>query len=147
MTQKVILTLQGLQTDQGGEDTGQIETVAEGDYYKKNGKHYVIYEEAMEDSVDTTKNRLKFNEDSIELSRRGSIAAHMVFQENKKNLTNYSTPFGQIHMGIDTKKIQVTEREERINVEVDYALEIDDQFLSDCHMKINILSKETTAFP
>ena len=70
----------------------------------------------------------------------------MVFQENKKNLTNYNTPFGQILVGIDTKKIQVEEHEDNIVVDVDYALDINYEFLSDCHIRINICSKENSSF-
>ena len=138
MTQEVLLTLHGLQTNQGGEDAGQIETVANGDYYKKNDKHYVIYEEITEGFEQPTRNRLKFSEDMVELSRSGPINAHMVFQENKKNLTNYKTPFGQILMGINTKKIQIQEQENHITVEVEYSLDVSGEFLSDCHMKIDI---------
>ena len=141
MTQEVLLTLQGLQTDQGGEDAGQIKTVVSGDYYKKNGKHYVIYEEATEGFEQPTRNRLKFSEDMVELSRSGAINVHMVFQENKKNLTSYNTPFGQILMGIDTKKIQIQEQENHITVEVEYSLDVNNEFLSDCHTKIDIIPR------
>lgn len=44
MTQEVLLTLKGLQFDQREEDSDKIEMVVVGDYYKRNGKHYVIYE-------------------------------------------------------------------------------------------------------
>ena len=64
----------------------------------------------------------------------------MVFEENKKNLTGYGTPFGQILMGIATKKIELTQQEDRITVEVDYALDANDAFVSDCHMVIEIRS-------
>ncbi len=44
MTKEVLLTLQGLQFDQREENADKIEMVMVGDYYKKNDKHYVIYE-------------------------------------------------------------------------------------------------------
>lgn len=146
MTQEVLLTLQGLQFDQREEDADKLEMVTVGDYYKRNGKHYVVYEEITEGFTQPTKNRLKFSEHMLELSRNGLVNVHMVFQENKKNLTNYNTPFGQILIGIDTKKIRVEEREENIVVEVDYALDINYEFLSDCHIKIDICSKENSSF-
>lgn len=146
MTQEVLLTLQGLQFDQREEDADKIEMVTVGDYYKKNGKHYVIYEEVTEGFAQTTKNRLKFSEDMLELSRNGLVNMHMVFQENKKNLTNYNTPFGQILIGIDTKKIQIKEQKDNIVVDVDYSLDVNYEFLSDCHIKISICSKEKAAF-
>ena len=138
MTQKVVLTLQGMQTNQGEEDAGHIETVVSGDYYKKNDRHYVIYEEVTEGFEQPIRNRLKFRGDMVELTRSGPIDVHMVFQENKKNLTNYNTPFGQILMGIDTKKIQIQVQENHITVEVEYSLDVGGEFLSDCHMKMDI---------
>lgn len=144
MTHEVLLTLQGLQFDQREEDADKIETVTVGDYYKKNGKHYVIYDEITEGFEQPTKNRLKFGGNMLELSRHGLINMHMVFQENKKNLTNYNTPFGQILIGIDTRKIRITEREDNIVVDVDYSLDVNYEFLSDCHIRIDILSKDSS---
>lgn len=146
MTREVLLTLQGLQFDQREVDADKIEMVTVGDYYKKNGKHYVVYEEVTEGFEQPTKNRMKISENMLELSRNGLINMHMVFQENKKNLTNYNTPFGQILIGIDTKKIQIKEQEDNIVVDVDYSLDINYEFLSDCHIKIKICSKENSSF-
>ena len=146
MTQEVLLTLQGLQFDQREEDADKVEMVTVGDYYKRNGKHYVVYEEITEGFNQPTKNRLKFSEHMLELSRNGLVNVHMVFQEDKKNLTNYNTPFGQLLIGIDTKKIRLEELEDNITVEVDYSLDVNYEFLSDCHIKINICSKENSSF-
>jgi uncharacterized beta-barrel protein YwiB (DUF1934 family) len=146
MTKEVLLTMQGLQFDQNVENAEQIETVTVGDYYKKNDKHYVIYDEMTEGFTQSTKNRLKFSEGILELSRNGLVNVHMVFQENKKNMTNYNTPFGQILIGIDTKKILIAEQEDDIVVEVDYALDVNYEFLTDCHIKIHICSKENSSF-
>ncbi len=142
MTQEVLLTLQGLQFDQREEDADKIETVTAGSYYKRNGKHYVVYEEITEGFEQPTRNRLKFGDNVLELSRHGLINMHMVFQENKKNLTNYSTPFGQILIGIDTRKVKISEQEDNIVVDVDYSLDVNYEYLSDCHIRIDILSKE-----
>ncbi|MCD7724615.1 MAG: DUF1934 domain-containing protein [Clostridiales bacterium] len=146
MMKEVLLTMQGLQFDQRLENADKIETVTVGDYYKKNNKHYVIYEEVTEGFTQATKNRLKFSEGILELTRNGLVNVHMVFQENKKNMTSYNTPFGQILIGIDTRKIQIEEKEEDIVVEVDYALDVNYEFLSDCHIKIHICSKENSSF-
>lgn len=146
MMQEVLLTLQGLQFDQREEDADKLEMVTVGDYYKRNDKHYVIYEEAAEGFVQPTKNRLKFSGHMLELTRSGLVNVHMVFQENKKNLTNYNTPFGQILIGIDTKKIQLEEQTDHIIVDVDYSLDVNYEFLSDCHIKIDICSKENSSF-
>lgn len=146
MTKEVLLTLQGLQFDQREEDSDKIEMVTVGDYFKKNDRHYVVYEEVTEGFEQPTKNRLKFSDHMVELTRNGLVNVHMVFQENKKNMSNYHTPFGQILVGIDTKRINIEESEDNIVVDVDYALDINYEFLSDCHIKIDIRSKENSGF-
>lgn len=146
MTKEVLLTLQGLQFDQREEDSDKIEMVTVGDYFKKNDRHYVVYEEVTEGFEQPTKNRLKFSNHMVELTRNGLVNVHMVFQENKKNMSNYNTPFGQILVGIDTKRINIEESEDYIVVDVDYALDINYEFLSDCHIKIDIRSKENSGF-
>lgn len=140
MTKEVVVTLRGLQSgpDSGGDS--QIETVLRGDYYRRNDKHYVLCEETVEGIAQRVKSRLKFDAETVEVTRDGAVSAHMVFQENKKNLTAYQTPFGQILMGINTRKIRLTQCGERIVVEVDYTLEADGAFLSDCHMVMDIRS-------
>lgn len=146
MTKEVLLTLQGLQFDQREVDSDKIEMVTVGDYFKKNDRHYVVYEEITEGFEQPTKNRLKFSDHMVELTRNGLVNVHMVFQENKKNMSNYNTPFGQILVGIDTKRISIDEKEDNIVVDVDYALDINYEFLSDCHIKIDIRSKENSGF-
>lgn len=146
MTKEVLLTLSGLQFDQQEEEPGRVETVTVGDYYKRNDRHYVIYEEITEGFTQSTKNRLKFSEHMVELTRNGLVNVHMVFQENKKNLTSYNTPYGPVLIGIDTKKIEIDEDEDKICVDVDYALDVNYAFLADCHIKITVCSKENSSF-
>ena len=55
----------------------------------------------------------------------------MVFEENKKNMTNYLTPYGGILIGLDTSKVSFTESEKEIRVNVDYALEVNYEYLAD----------------
>ena len=146
MTKDVLVTISGLQVIEQESGVEPVEIITAGDYYKKNDKHYVIYEEITEGFGQATKNRLKFSEHMLELSRSGLVNVHMIFQENKKNLTNYNTPFGQIIVGIDTKKIRIEEKPDNIIVDVDYALDINYEFLSDCHITVNIASKQSGRF-
>ena len=48
MNKEVIINISGLQLDAGTEEP--IELMTTGDYYLKNGKHYVIYDELTDDS-------------------------------------------------------------------------------------------------
>lgn len=140
MTKDVLLAIKGLQFDGSEEDT-EIETVTSAEYYKKNNSHYVIYEEAFEGFEGTTKNVIKFKNNSLDLTKKGLVNVHMIFEENKKNMTNYSTPYGDILIGIDARKIRMKEEEAKIHVDVEYALEINYEHLADCHISIGIQAK------
>lgn len=141
MTKDVLISLRGLQFDQSETDTEKIETITAGTYYEKNGKYYVLYDEVMEGFTETTKNKIKFGEHFLELSRSGLVNVHMLFEENKKNMTSYQTPYGNILIGIDTKKIHITQEPDRMLVNVDYALDINYEYLADCQIVMEVRSK------
>ncbi|MCI8945504.1 MAG: DUF1934 domain-containing protein [Lachnospiraceae bacterium] len=141
MTKDVLLFIKGLQFESGN-DAGDLETVTAAEYYKKNNHHYVIYEEAMEGFRDTTKNIIKWNGETLDLTKRGLINVHMIFEEKKKNVTDYKTPFGSILIGIDTRQISVEEAEEQIRVNVDYALEINYEHLADCQITMDVRARD-----
>jgi len=146
MTKDVLLSIKGLQF-QGENDGNDLETITAAEYFKRNDNHYVIYEEATEGFHDMTKNIIKWNGQTLDLTKKGLINVHMIFEEKKKNMTDYRTPFGSILIGIDTRQIQVEEREEQIHVNVDYALEINYEHLADCKISMDVWAKERPELP
>lgn len=140
MTKEVVVSLKGLQLVQD-EQSEAIEVIAPGEYYIRNGKHYVLYDEVMEDSSSVCKNMLKFNDSCLEFIRKGEVNVHMIFETGKKNLTYYYTPFGNLQMGIDTTFIDIKESEDEIFVEVKYALDVNCEYVGDCHISISVKKK------
>ena len=63
-------------------------------------------------------------------------------QYYKKNMTNYLTPYGGILIGLDTSKVSFTESEKEIRVNVDYALEVNYEYLADCKIEMYIRPKD-----
>lgn len=141
MTKEVLLAIKGLQFD-GSEENTEIETLISAEYYKRNDSHYVMFEEAHEGFEETSKNLIKFKENSLDLTKKGLVNVHMVFEENKKSITNYSTPYGDIMIGIDARKINMREEEEQISVDVDYALEMNYEHMADCHISILLQARK-----
>ena len=134
MTKDIIITVRGLQT---AED-GAIETVSPGAYYFKNGKHYIFYEEVMEGVQEKTKNTIKLSDGCMELTKKGSYSIHMLFEKDRKIVTYYNTPFGNLAMGIHAYRVDVKETDDQIGIEVEYALDINHEHLSDCRINIRI---------
>ena len=96
----------------------------------------------MEGCEEPTKNIIKFRERELNLTKRGLVNVYMVFEENKKNMTNYLTPYGGILIGLDTSKVSFTESEKEIRVDVDYALEVNYEYLADCKIEMYIRPKD-----
>lgn len=145
MTKEVMVTISGLQFD-GTVDAEALEVINFGDYYKKDDKHYILYEEFVEGFTRTNQNVIKFREDILDITKKGVTNVHMIFEKNKKNMTYYETPFGNLLVGINAKNVNVRETEESIDVEVDYALEINYEHLADCFIKLNIKSRDSRDF-
>ena len=123
-----------------------MEVITAGDYYKKNNKHYVIYDELVEGFEGVTKNVIKVHEDCVDITKKGIMNVHMVFEKNKKNITCYETPFGNMMLGINASDIQITEEEDAISVDVKYALELNYEHLADCSIRMAIQSREGGKF-
>ena len=145
MTKDVLLSIKGLQFA-NEQDTEPVEVITSGDYYKRNGKHYILYDEVMEGFDGVTKNIIKLKEDCLDVTKKGVTNVHMMFEKNKKNITYYNTPFGSIMIGIDAKDIKIEEKEESILVNVSYGLEVNYEHMADCNIVMNIQSKESGEF-
>lgn len=142
MTKEVLLAITGMQFDLTAEESN-IQTITAAEYYERNNSRYVLFEETDEDSGQKTKGMLKFKDNLLEVTKSGFVNVHMIFEENKKSLTNYATLFGDILIGIDTRKITLTEEEHKICLDVEYALEANYEFLADCKINIEISERES----
>ena len=123
-----------------------MEVITTGDYYKKNGKHYVLYDEVMEGFEGSTHNIIKITDDYLDITKKGVSNVHMIFEKNKKNVSYYYTPFGSILIGIDAKSVDINETDENIDIQVKYNLEVNYEHLADCSITMNIKSKEAKDF-
>ncbi len=136
MTRDVVISISGAQFSEG--DQEDVELITTGDYFLKNGKHYIIYDEIEEDGQDVIRNTIRVLPDSIDIIKKGNVSAHMVFERNKKNLACYMTPFGELMVGIDTSDIRVEEEEQLLRVNVDYSLDINYEHVSDCSITVSV---------
>lgn len=145
MTKDVIVTICGLQN--GPETDGEpIEMIVAGEYFYKNKKHYILYDEVMEGESQITKNRIKVSNGQMELVKSGAVNVHMTFEEHVKHVSNYATPYGTLAMGIDTKQVVMKETEHELDIFAEYAMEMNYEFVADCNISINVKSKGIKPF-
>ena len=96
MTKDVLISLCTVQSNPGETQENRTQTLISGNYYEKNDRHYILYNEVMEGFSKAVKTKVKFSENMLEIIRNGPIGVHMLFEENKKNVTSYNTPYGSI---------------------------------------------------
>ena len=139
MTKDVLISVKGLQFESGSDEA--VEMIAPGEYYFRNGKHYARYEEVMEGAEgdhDISMNTVKISKDQVEIMKKGGSNVHMVFAVDQKNVTYYTTPFGQLQIGIFTNYINVEEKEDVIEVKLKYDLEINHTQIAECMVTIRV---------
>ncbi len=124
--------------DNGDGDTGTIRTTSVGQYFEKGESRYLIYEEELEGFDKTVHNRIKYKPGYVELVKSGLISSRMVFEQGKTIMTSYSSPYGEIPMGVNTKSIFITEWQDMIRIEVEYSLEVDEKEMSKSKITIKI---------
>ena len=141
MNREVELVLSGLHDTEGTSDKNAVETAQTAQYFKRNDSHYLLYEEDMEGFDGTCKSRIKFRDNLLELTRQGAVEMHMIFEENKRHMIPYNTPYGQLMLGIETGRVLVEEQEDQIHVTVEYTLDHEGEPLSESCLKIHIREK------
>lgn len=136
MVKDVLVSISGMQIADG--ENSDVEMITAGNYYLKNGKHYIIFDESVEGMTGKIRNTIKITQDKLEIIKRGLTNVHMVFQSGKKTQTSYVTPFGEMVVGLDTGRVEVEEEENNIRVNIDYSLDINYSLLSACRISVDI---------
>lgn len=136
MKKEVLITITGIQNEYERENP--IRQLVPGEYYFRNGKHFLVYEEVIEDDGNFENNRcmMKISPDCVEISKRGGTTVQMKFILHKKTLTSYPSPFGIIMTGFDTHSIRINQYEDRLELFLGYELEMNGSFISDCEISV-----------
>lgn len=146
MEKEVLIHVKGLHMMDTPEGDEPIEIVVPGEYYFRNGSHYLRYEEVMEDFAEPTINYIKISPKGMEVRKKGVVNVHMVFEQGKKNMTYYTTPYGTIEMGIAATNLDLKENDGGLNMKVDYALDMNQEHVADCYLAIKAQPKNCKDF-
>ena len=128
-TRNVWLSIVGTATgaqdpvDQG--DTMKFET--EGSFYHEKETSCMTYQETDISGMQGTTTTVKVNDDKVSVIRLGAVNSIMEFEKGKRNIIMYSTPYGDISMGVFTKGVNIDydERMDPVKVAVDYSIDVE----------------------
>lgn len=142
MMKEVIIYINGLQYAESEHGAEDVQVIAPGEYYFKNGSHYLMYDEVGDTPEENYKNIIKFKPEYIEVTKKGPYNTKLVFETNKKTLSQYETPMGIMFIGISTKSVELSENEESIELTAKYAMDINNNFIADCSVSVTAKPRE-----
>ena len=97
----------------------------------------------MEGVPGSIKNKVKITGDkTLEIIKTGITNSHMILEAGKSNLTLYDTPYGQFHVDVHTKKLDIVKVEDEISVRVSYGLDVNHEALAECEIALSVKPKE-----
>lgn len=138
MIKDVIIDIKGVQGLDDQTDTIEFSTV--GRFGIKDGEYYIAYDEGqLFDSGDAVKTKLFIKpDDTVILQRNGSITSKMVIEKGKRNTCFYSTPIGELVIGIFGERLEynLTEKGGKINLK--YVIDSDLRVISRNSVNISI---------
>ncbi len=139
MAQEVKITIHGLQAQGNGEP---VEVVSVGQMEIQDGFACITYDEVVSEEenglVQGVKNTLKISDGQVEVVKKGSAASHLVFIPDQTTFTYYSTPIGEIEVSIHTNQIEKIELESGFFLKMDYDLEMNQTFISNCNVQVTV---------
>ena len=146
MEKEVLIHVKGLHMMDAPEGDEPIEIVVPGEYYFRNGSHYLRYEEMLEDHGDPTVNYIKISPKGMEVRKKGQVNTHMVFEQGKRNMAFYTTSYGPLEMGISATNLELKESDSRQDMKVNYSLDLNQEHVADCYLDIHAQGKSAAGF-
>ena len=137
MQKEVLIHVRGLQMMDAQGDQEPIEIIVPGQYYFRNGSHYLRYEELLDETAEPTINYIKVSGKGLEVSKKGLVNVHMVFEQGKRNMAFYTTSFGTLEMGISATNLELKESDSRLDMKVNYSLDLNQEHVADCCLDIH----------
>lgn len=100
MIKDAVISIKGVQGIDG--DTDTIEFITDGRFGIKDGSFFISYDESgMLDSGEEVKTQIYIkNENSVILQRTGAIKSRIVIELQNRNASFYSTPHGDLSIGV-----------------------------------------------
>ncbi len=125
MRDNVIISIKGKQLYEENAPE-EMELVTAGHLARDDRGGYTIsYQESELTGLEGTTTVLRINGPRVTLVREGSINSQMVFEEGCRHLSMYETPYGSLSVGVNTRRMKNTVGESGGDLEIDYAIEID----------------------
>ena len=126
MEKDVVISVMGMQKYEK-QDSDKVELVTEGRLIREAGNYVITYNESDMTGLEGTVTTIQVNpeQDQITLIRVGQFNSQMVFQEGRRHLSMYNTPYGAMAIGVNTRHMYAELNDVQGEIEVDYNIEVE----------------------
>ena len=137
MEKDVIISIRGTQ-DYSGTDPDTMELVTEGKLAVQDGALRLSYEESELTGMEGTTTVFQVEPEKVTLLRLGSVQSEMVFEEGRRHMSLYSTPYGNMEIGVRARRLNYTLELTGGQLEIDYDIEINHMLAGQSLFRIDV---------
>lgn len=137
MNENVIISIKGSQLYEG-QEPDVTELVTAGTLLREAEGYTIAYQESELTGLEGTTTKLRIEGGRVTLLREGSVNSQMIFEVGRKHLSMYETPYGSLAVGIDTRRMKNTVGDSGGELEIDYAIEIDNLLAGKSLFRLNV---------
>ena len=137
MEKDVIISIRGTQ-DYSGTDPDTMELVTEGKLAVQDGALCLSYEESELTGREGTTTVFQVEPEKVTLLRLGSVQSEMVFEEGRRHMSLYSTPYGNMEIGVRARRLNSTLELTGGRLEIDYDIEINHMLAGQSLFRIDV---------
>ena len=140
MEKEVVISIKGMQSYEGALPD-VIELVTEGRLARDGSGYTLSYQESELTGLEGTLTTIQVDGEQVTLLRVGEFNSQLVFQEGRRHLSVYNTPYGAMEIGVHTRHLLAELNDQGGDIEVDYSVEVDHALAGRNIFRINVRDK------
>ena len=137
MEKEVVISIRGMQKYEGT-PPDVVELVTEGRLAREGESYTLSYQESEITGLGGTLTTIQVEGEQVTLMRVGEYNSQMVFQEGRRHLSMYNTPYGAMTIGVNTRHLLAQLTDQGGDIEVDYSIEVDHAMTGRSIFRINV---------
>ena len=141
MEKEVVISIKGMQKYEGARPD-VIELVTEGRLARDGESYTLSYQESELTGLEGTLTTIQVDGEQVTLMRVGEFNSQLVFQEGRRHLSMYNTPYGAMTIGVNTRHLLARLTDQGGDIEVDYSVEVDHALAGRNIFRINVKEAE-----
>ena len=141
MEKEVVISIKGMQKYEGALPD-VVELVTQGRLAREGERYTLSYQESELTGLSGTLTTIRVDGPEVTLMRVGEFNSQMVFQEGRRHLSMYNTPYGAMSIGVNTRHLLAELTDQGGDIEVDYTIEVDHAMAGRNVFRINVKEAE-----